>query len=338
MKRILIFSYIFVLAVTGSRSAETKYAASFLELGIGARALAMGSAQVGLSEDATGFYWNPSGISFIKGLQVSSMYADLFGSLENQHYVSVAMPLFGGAAVSLSWIRLSVDDIPRYSFDEATSGTAWQRIQGLALPLDSGPEGFFGSYDDAYVVTFAKYQRINWDLGWQYFELPVDFGYGMNFKMIRQSIDDKSGSGIGIDFGVITKLNLSDVFEDAYYGKLAIGLNMQDIAETKISWDTDSKHKDKIERNFKYGFSYIQPLTFMKSQLTVAYDINSKYDGTAHLGMEMLYNSLMALRLGSNEGSFTTGAGIYFWKFRFDYAYQSHDLGNSHRVSILFGL
>ena len=36
-----------------------KYAASFLELGIGARALGMGSAHVALSSDATGFYWNP---------------------------------------------------------------------------------------------------------------------------------------------------------------------------------------------------------------------------------------------------------------------------------------
>ncbi len=337
MKRILIFIYIALFAYV-SRAQDTKYAASFMELGIGARALAMGSAHVGLSDDANGFYWNPSGIAFVSNLQVSSMYAELFGSLENQHFISLAMPLFGGAAVSVAWIRMSVDDIPRYSFDEETAGTAYQRLNGIFFPLDYEPEGYFNSYDDAYVVTFAKYQRINWDLGWQYFELPLDFGYGVNFKMLRQSIDDKSGSGIGIDFGFMARLNLSDVFEDAYYGKLAIGINAQDVAGTKISWDTDSKHKDNVERNFKYGFSYIQPLTFMKSQFTIAYDINSKYEGTAHLGGELLYNSLFAVRFGANEGAFTTGAGIYFWKFRFDYAYQGHDLGNSHRVSVLFGL
>lgn len=335
MKRFLIIVLI-ILSVSSIHAQETRYAASFLELGIGARALAMGSAQVGLADDASGFYWNPSGIAFLRGMQVSSMYARLFGSLENQHYISVAIPIFGGATVSASWIRLSVEDIPRYAFDGETS-TAWQRIKGDAFPLDYEPEGYFGSYDDAYIITFAKYKRIKWDLGWQYFELPVDFGYGMNFKVLRQSIDDRTGSGIGIDVGLITRLNLSDVFEDAYYGNLAVGLNVQDISETKISWDTDSRHKDKVQRNFKYGFSYSQPLTFMKSQFTVAYDINSRYDGTAHLGAEFLYNSLLAVRLGSNEGSFTTGAGIYYWKFRVDYAYQGHDLGNSHRVSMSFG-
>jgi len=338
MKKFVTLINVFIILTISAHAQNTKYAASFLELGIGARALAMGSAHVGLSEDANGFYWNPSGMAFIPGLQASSMYADLFGSLEKQHYVSFALPLFGGAALSVAWIRLSVDEIPRYAFAEAEGETAWGRLNGIFFPLDHEPEGYFNSYDDAYVITFAKYQRLNWDLGWQYFELPVDFGYGVNFKMLRQSIDDKSGSGIGLDAGVMLKLNLSDVFEDAYYGKLVIGLNAQDVSETKISWDTDSKHKDRVERNFKYGFAYIQPLTFMKSQFTLAYDINSRYNGTAHIGTEFLYNSLFALRLGANEGSFTTGAGIYFWKFRIDYAYQGHDLGNSHRVSLLFGL
>ena len=34
----------------------------------------------------------------------------------------------------------------------------------------------------------------------------------------------------------------------------------------------------------------------------------------------------------------TTGAGLYLWKFRLDYAYQGHELGNSHRISFLIGL
>jgi hypothetical protein len=338
MKKTVLLLNIFVILVVYGNAQSTKYSASFMELGIGARALAMGSAHVGLSEDANGFYWNPSGIAFISGLQASSMYADLFGSLEKQHHFSFALPLFGGAALSVSWIRLSVDDIPRYAFDVDPASTAWRRINGLSFPLTQEAEGYFNSYDDAYVVTFAKYQRINWDLGWQYFELPLDFGYGVNFKMLRQSIDDKSGTGIGLDIGMILKVNLSDVFEDVYYGTLAIGLNVQDISETKISWDTDSKHKDRVERNFKFGFAYIQPLNFIKSQFTLAYDINSRYNATTHFGGEILYNSLFALRVGANEGSFTTGAGIYLWKFRIDYAYQGHDLGNSHRVSLLFGL
>ena len=96
--------------------------------------------------------------------------------------------------------------------------------------------------------------------------------------------------------------------------------------------------KDNIERNFKYGFAYVQPMYFIESQFTFAFDLNSRYTGTGNLGAEFLYNNLLAVRIGTNGGNFTTGAGVYVWRFRVDYAYQSHDLGNTHRVSLLFFL
>lgn len=326
---------ILLFITSGANAQNTKYAASFLDLGVGARALGMGSAYVGLSNDAYGFYWNPAGLAFITNLQAASMYADLFNALEKQSYMSAAMPIFGGSAVSVAWIRLSIDDIPRYLYDD--SHTPRQRYDDSNIQLIGGPEGYFGNYNDAFVISFAKYVRWNIDLGWQYFELPIDIGGGLNFKIIRQALDDKTGSGLGIDAGIMARLNLNDVFVEDLYGDFIFGINVQDIANTKISWDTGSKHKDQIDRNFKYGISYSQPLSFINSQLTVAYDINSKYDGSTHLGGEFLYNSMLAVRIGANSGFFTTGAGVYFWKFKFDYAYQGHDLGNSHRVSVLFG-
>lgn len=313
-----------------------KYAASFLELGIGARALGMGSAYSAISDDAYGFYWNPSGLAFLNNFQVASMYADLFNSFEQQNYLSAAMPVFGGVTVSAAWIRLSIDDIPRYK--DFIPDEAGRRLRGEAAQLTDTPIDFFSSTSDAFVISFAKYQRIMLDLGWQYFEFPLDFGYGMNFKIINESLDQNKGSGIGIDLGLMLKLELSNVFNDESYGDLVFGLNVQDIAETKITWDTDSKRKDTVDRNFKFGFGFVQPLNFIASQLTFAYDFDTRYSGANHIGTELLYNSLLAVRLGSNDGNFTTGAGFYLWKLRFDYAYQSHNLGNTHRVSVLFNL
>ena len=178
----------------------------------------------------------------------------------------------------------------------------------------------------------------NLDLGWQYFEVPVDLGFGMNLKMLRQSIDDKVGSGIGLDVGFISRIGLNEIFSDIHYGDLAFGINVQDLTQTQITWDTDSKHKDRVPYNFKYGISYMQPITAMQSSFTLAFDLNSRYNGSAHLGGEFLYHSMLALRMGLNSGFFTAGAGLYLWKFRIDYAYQGHDLGNSHRISILVGL
>ncbi len=338
MKRFFILVFIIHLGFQSASGAEANYAADFLDLGIGARPLAMGGAYVSLSNDATGFYWNPAGIAFLPRFQAASMYADLFNNLQTQSYVSAAMPLFGGGALSVGWIRLSIDDIPRYIFEEDPNVNAFQRISDPELALTDEPVGFFGSYEDAFFLTFAKYVPLNIDLGWQYFELPVDVGLGMNVKMIRQSLDDKSGSGIGLDGGIIVKMGLNELFADDIYGDLALGLNLQDVTNTQITWDTMSKRKDYVGRNFKYGLSYTQPLHFIDSKMTLVYDLNSQYEGSTHLGGEFVIKSLLALRLGMNSGNFTTGAGVNMWKLSLDYAYQSHDLGNAHRVSIIFKL
>lgn len=338
MIKLVRFIFLVTLFLNLAQAQSTKYAGSFLELGVSARALGMGSAYVALSDDATGFFWNPAGIAFIPKFQLASMYADLFNSLETQSFVSAAMPLFGGATISVGWMRLSVDDIPRYIFIESPDINAFQRITGRAQPLTAEPAGTFGSFDDTYFISFAKHLPFNLDLGWQYWEMPVEMGLGLNLKVIRQSLEEQVGSGVGVDAGVLLKINLNEIFVDPYYGDLIIGLSVQDLANTRITWDTDSKHTDRIQRNFKYGFAYAQPLEFIKSKLTFAYDINSQYAGSGHLGTELLYNSLLAVRIGTNAGYFTTGAGVHLWKLRFDYAYQSHDLGNSHRVAALFAL
>ena len=80
----------------------------------------------------------------------------------------------------------------------------------------------------------------------------------------------------------------------------------------------------------------MQPLRFMNSQLLILYDLDTKYEGSWHLGTELLYQSLFALRFGSNDGQFTAGAGLAYWKIKLDYAYQHHDLGNTHRVGLTF--
>ncbi|HHM01951.1 MAG TPA: PorV/PorQ family protein [Caldithrix abyssi] len=330
MRKLLILLIIY----TGSLSAG-EYAGSFLELGVGAKALGMGSASVAIADDAYGWYWNPSGLAFIETFQAASMYANLFDQQESQSFVSAAMPIFGGVTVSASWMRLSVDDIPRYPGfnpdDDRVNGDQFDQLIGE-------PTGYFSSASDAFVFSFAKYKQVLVDLGWQYFELPIDFGFGGNIKVIRESIDTNSGNGIGVDLGMIIKLGLNDVFNDENYGKLVFGVNAQDLFETKLTWNTPSKRTDVISRNFKYGFAIIQPLDFLSSQFTFAFDLDSRYEGASHFGAEFLYDQLIALRAGLNESNFTAGMGLYVWKLRTDIAYQSHDLGNTYRISLLFQL
>ncbi|WP_456441379.1 hypothetical protein [Caldithrix abyssi] len=329
-KGILIFIFLIQLAFAQSG----RYAASFLELGVGARTMGMGSAGVAATGQVTAPFWNPAGLAMVERLQAGSMYANLFNKLEQQSYFGFVLPVMKNSVVGISWMRLSIDEIPRYDFDEDSPITAYQRLHGQAQQLTYGPVDYFSNQNDVFIFTFARLIPTKFDLGWQYFEIPVKFGFGLNLKYISQQLDRNKATGIGIDIGWLMSLNLNDIFAGEYYGVLNFGLNVQDLAETRMVWDTESRHVDRLKRNFKYGVQYTQPLAFLDSDLILAYDVNTKYDGNTHLGAELLIKSLFALRVGSNFGHLTAGAGLLLWKFRVNYAFQGHDLGNSHRVSL----
>ncbi len=312
-----------------------RYAASFLELGVGARALSMGGTGVASNGRVTDPFWNPAGLVMVNRLQAGSMYANLFNKLEQQSYLGFVLPLMKNSFFAVSWMRLSVDEIPRFEFDEDSPITAYQRLHGQAQQLTYGPVDYFSNQNDVFVFSFARLFPTTLDLGWQYFEVPIKFGLGGNIKYINQQIDQNKASGIGVDLGGILSFSLKDVFTGDYYGDLNFGLNIQDIAETRLVWDTESRHADRLHRNFKYGVQYTQPLPFVNSDLTIAYDVDSKYNGNTHLGAELLVKSMFALRAGSNSGHITAGAGLILWKIHVNYAYQAHDLGNSHRVSLI---
>jgi len=314
---------------------DTKYGGAFLELGIGPRALGLGSAYVALAEDGSGFYWNPAGMAFISDMQVSLMYADLFNSLENHSFASASVPIFGKAVITASWIRLAVDDIPEYNDNDLGDHNRGQRYSDPeGIGLTDPALGNFTFANNAYFITFSKLSRWNADLGWQYFELPIDIAYGLNFKMLDIGLENQSGTGLGLDGGFRVSMGLDDLFADENYGRLSLGMSIIDLFQTTITWDTKSKQKDEIERSWRYGFAYEQPLLFIDSHILFIYDLNTQYDGSAHLGFEFDYKRTFAVRFGSNDGEFTTGAGLTYWKVKLDYAYQIHDLGNLHRVGI----
>jgi hypothetical protein len=87
--------------------------ANFLEIGVGARAQALGGAYTGLASGITSMYWNPAGLASLDGLGAAFTYSPMYGDLDITHnFVGVAIPFLGGGA-GLSYIRLSSGDIPR---------------------------------------------------------------------------------------------------------------------------------------------------------------------------------------------------------------------------------
>ncbi|RMF57171.1 MAG: hypothetical protein D6748_11770, partial [Calditrichaeota bacterium] len=295
---------------------ETRYAGAFLELGIGARGMAMGSAYVSVADDGSAFFWNPAGAATLVRAEASGMYASLFKSLVTHFHVGFTRPLYGAGAISFNWVRLSISDIPRYDsplLDDPTS-TYDTRVSEAGddplgawtqFALTNAPLGYSESHDDALFITLAKLNKLNIDFGWQYFVIPVSIPIGFNLKLIRQSVFGNTGSGIGFDFGAMLKFGVDDLLDDSRLGKLSIGLAIKDIWNTKITWDTQSRHADQIKRSWQIGGSYLQPLPKISGQLLIAYSLNKKFESPHNLGVEYLYYNRLALRFGMTGSKFT---------------------------------
>ena len=79
--------------------------ASFLKLGVGARALGLGSAYTAVANDATALHWNPAGLAKLDKNELSATHAELFAdtsfdSLDYAH--STSKGAFGIGAVDLN--------------------------------------------------------------------------------------------------------------------------------------------------------------------------------------------------------------------------------------------
>ncbi len=348
MKRLAILFLVLMVWVSHPR-AQGYSAASFLELGIGARAMAMGGAFVAVADDGSAFYWNPAGVSTLLRSEVFGMYASLFNSLENHFQIGFTRPLYGAGAISINWIRLTVPRIANYDSEnlkltygeriaESTNAQelgveTWQELQQLGIGLTDLPLGFSDFVNDALIISLAKLNAFNLDFGWQYFILPVSLPLGVNFKLIRQSLFQHSASGFGIDIGGMFKFGLDDLMDNSKLGKMALAFSAMDVFNTKITWNTDSRHADRIRRTVYLGVSYFQPLTTLNSQLTFSYAMKNKFKNTHHFGLEYVYYNRLAVRFGVDNAQFTAGVGLKLSVFRIDYAYRGHELGGSHRIS-----
>lgn len=335
---------ILTFSISGYGQGDTRYAGAFLELGIGARAMGMGETFVSIANDGSAFYWNPAGASTMPRAEVSGMYASLFKGLVRHFHVGFTRPLYGAAAVSVNWIRLSVPDIPQYyspllgnpnsSYDTRVAEAGddpygfWTQYALTAEPL-----GLSTSNDDALFITLAKLNKFDLDFGWQYFVIPITIPLGFNVKLIRQSLFENKGSAIGFDVGGMIQFGFDDLFNDSRLGKFSFGLAVKDIWNTKITWNTDSRHADQIKRSWDLGVSYLQPLSKISGQLLLAYQMQKKYETVHNFGLEYLYYSRLAIRFGLADGKFTGGMGIRLSVFQIDYAFRSHELGGTHRIN-----
>ncbi len=313
-----------------AQTAVAKYAGEFLALGVGGRALGMGSASVAVAGDVTAGYWNPAGLALIKYPEVVLMHDEWFGSLVNHDYAAAAIPFGPRTSLGLTIIRLGVDDIPdtRNAGVDAAGNLTYDPAQFSRV--DPSRVAYFSSADWAFLFTYAR-------------SVSDDFSYGGNLKLIRRVLDHHGATGVGVDIGFLYRL----------HERIMLGANLQDITTTLLAWDTG--RKELISPTVKLGAAGF--IDALGGRFTPAVDFDVRFEGRKyasvlhlgrisvdpHSGLEFEFKKVVALRVGySDVQQMTFGAGVHLPKLNIDYSFVKFDktdqLGNTHRISLLFTL
>ena len=180
-----------ILALCSSSSAQfRKYSNEFLNIGAGARGLAMGSAQVASVQDGTAGYWNPAGLTGVKDHpNVNVMHAEYFAGIGKYDYASIAIPVANNKrTIAITGLRFAVDDIMNTLFLVEPDGSInYNNIQA------------FSSADYAFLFSMA--QKIKETAN-------KNINFGVNAKVIHRSVGRFAKAwGFGIDAGLQIRSN-----------------------------------------------------------------------------------------------------------------------------------
>jgi len=146
--------------------------AQFLEIGISARAIGMGEAFLGVSDDASVLYYNPGALSILTQKEVIFTHVEYPADIHFEFggFVLPVPQLAGTFGVSFSW--LGMDDMPI---------TDYTNIHG----------------------TGQMFNAADYALGLSYGAGLTDrFSLGLTFKYIAQYIETQRATGWASDIGV----------------------------------------------------------------------------------------------------------------------------------------
>ncbi|HRA10767.1 MAG TPA: PorV/PorQ family protein [Chitinophagaceae bacterium] len=290
-----------VLSVTANAQFR-KYSNEFLNIGAGARGLAMGSAQVASVSDGTAGYWNPAGLVGVKdNPQINLMHAEYFAGIGKYDYVGVALPTSNNKrTIGITALRFAVDDIMNTLFLVEPDGSLnYNNIQA------------FSSADYAFIFSFAQKLKES---------EKKNVHFGLNAKVIHRSVGKFAKAwGFGLDAGI-------QIFQN----KWKFGIAARDITSTFNAWSFTFTEREKevlyltnneipvksteltaprlvlgISRDFKLG---------KKASLLAEANLDVTFDGQRNtlisadpvsadpkMGLELNINNVFFLRGGINN-------------------------------------
>lgn len=337
------FQFVFVLAIAGLSVAPARaqefvtnvsnkgtVSAAFLEIGVGARAEAMGGAYAAASGRLESIYWNAAGLAYLDGLGATFSHTDWLADTQLDFFaLATPIPVFnmviGGSFASMS-------------------------VPEQAVRTVDSPDGTGELYDaQDIVVTVSAASRI------------IDaFSVGISGKYIGQRIWTESGNAFALDVGVyyrtpVKGLSIGSSISN-FGGDIQLsGRNLTNVIDPDlenrgvenipVDYRTDAHPLPQI---FRFGINYTTTLfsrTTFESAINLMHPTGSTE--SMNMGAELGYGDFVFLRAGYQNAferdainGLTLGGGLDLRlrdrsRIAFDYAWSDWGvLDSAHRFSL----
>jgi len=267
-----------------SEAEDINNAASFLKIGAGARAIALGGAFVAVADDASAGYWNPAGLTQLSGPVIS--LADRIPVMDTDYgSAALASPIWSLGYLGFNAMYYTCDDVIMYDSHGVSTGTLTDREAALILSyayrvnqLSLGINGKYVYQDMADDLVSTESDGVGFDVSVLYEiyrSLTVGATFHGDYEMVSngdESISGESPLNISAGFhykGDIGKENsvnfMMDFDQTRYYplklhvgtelvlyDTLALRAGLDDLyVETR---DADIEYLDMVRQNLKPTF------------------------------------------------------------------------------------
>jgi long-subunit fatty acid transport protein len=297
--------------------------AQFMEIGVGARATAMGEAYTALTNDAGSVYWNPAGLAQIKSKNAFLAYnrwpADIaIGGL------AVAWNINGIGVFAVNALYLSTDD--------------------MAVTTVYDPEGSSG---EMFSIT-------NYALGLSYARNMTDqLSAGITVKLVNEKYLDHGYTSWALDLGTIYKTGfhgLNVAMSILHFGpEVKFSGTYIDYSDPKSVGVNKPKNFEtySLPINFRFGLS-LNIIENTEHILTTTGDMVhpnnnlEQYNWGLEYGFRHMFFVRGGYKFNADAGGICFGLGVnYDWTdshdIKLDYAFsEMGDLSDVHRLSLAF--
>ncbi len=161
--------------LAASAHAQSNHAAPWLRMGVGARAMAMGTAQTAAAEDATAAYWNPASLVTLHAYEASLMYSAGMKAERSFNFLSAAMRAKEIGVFGFSWVNAGITGIRRYDASQNFLGT-----------MDVAQNAFQLSFGR----TLTKGVAVGLSAKYLHEDLAANTGYGVDAGVLVRPYDE----------------------------------------------------------------------------------------------------------------------------------------------------